>query len=248
MMKRFTTAATLLSLLLAALPLSGGGDVSLRGSRASMERQNRIARELDFSFLRTTREVNRFASAGRLVPVWGNEDFQVIADWPYARPVVRDFVTLLGADYRAGCGEPLVVTSLTRPLRAQPSNASPLSVHPAGMAVDLRVSARASCVRWLERELMSLEEAGLVDATREYHPPHFHVAVFPEPFEAHLAARAVDSVVTVAAARADSIQAAEHARVFAALAPVPTIAAAEPAPALRWPAVLAAVARLLLRV
>lgn len=80
MMKRFTTAATLLSLLLAALPLAGDVSVSLRGSRESMERQNRIARELDFSFLRTTRDVNRFASAGRLVPVPGNEDFRVIAD------------------------------------------------------------------------------------------------------------------------------------------------------------------------
>jgi hypothetical protein len=74
------------------------------------------------------------------------------------------------------------------------------------------------------------------------------VAVFPEAFEAHLAARAVDSVVAVAAARADSLAAEEQARSFAMLAAVPTIAAGEPVRASRWPAVLAVVVRLLLRV
>jgi hypothetical protein len=107
---------------------------------------------------------------------------------------VRAFIERIAGDYRAACGEQLVVTSLTRPALRQPRNASPLSVHPAGMAVDLRVSARAPCRNWLQQELLELEERGVLDATREYHPPHFHIAVFPTPYGEYEDAIAVDSL------------------------------------------------------
>src|SRR5690606_660185 len=119
--------------------------VTLRGSRASMLRQNRIAKEEAYSFLRTTKQVRSSVEDGSLVPLDGNEDYQVIAGHPFARPVVRAFVERLSAGYHEACGEQLVVTSLTRPAGRQPRNASPLSVHPAGMAVDLRVSRDAGC-------------------------------------------------------------------------------------------------------
>jgi hypothetical protein len=78
----------------------------------------------------------------------------------------------------------MVVTSLTRPLASQPGNAHELSVHPAGMAVDLRVPADANSRRWLEQTLLALETARVLDVTREHHPSHFHVAVFPEAYRA----------------------------------------------------------------
>jgi hypothetical protein len=168
-----------------ALAAPAGDDVAitLNGSRASMLRQNRIAKQELYSFLRTPTQVLRFVDDGYLVHLTGNADYAVIAGYPYARPVVRSFIERLSADYRSACGERLVVTSLTRPSTRQPRNASPLSVHPAGMAVDLRVSARAACRDWLSQELLTLEERGVLDATREYNPPHFHVAVFPSPFQ-----------------------------------------------------------------
>ena len=72
----------------------------------------------------------------------------------------------------------LVVTSLTRQLSRQPAHASRRSVHPVGMAVDLRHSWTRRCHRWLERELLRLEKAGAVQATWEADPPHYHVAVY----------------------------------------------------------------------
>jgi hypothetical protein len=57
------------------------------------------------------------------------------------------FVKRLAGQYRAACGERLVVTSLTRPASLQPRNASDRSVHPTGMAVDLRVPPTSSCRR-----------------------------------------------------------------------------------------------------
>jgi hypothetical protein len=155
-------------------------EVSLSGSRASMVRQNRIAKSEAYSFLRTPIQVRRFVDDGRLVVLRGNGNYRLAnVGYPYARPVVQAFVERLAQQYHTACGEPLVVTSLTRPANRQPRNASPLSVHPAGMAVDLRVPTRTSCRNWLTKQLLSLEEQGVIDATRERNPPHFHVAVFP---------------------------------------------------------------------
>ena len=162
---------------------------SLRGSRASMQRQNGIARDHDYSFLRTSSQVNRFVDLGLLVHLPGNDDYELAhVSYPYARPAVKLFVERLASQYRAACGEKLVVTSLTRPEAKQPRNASDLSVHPAGMAVDLRISQRAACRKWLESTLLSLEKQGVLDATRERYPPHYHVAVFPNPYQTYVAA------------------------------------------------------------
>lgn len=38
------------------------------------------------------------------------------------------------------------------------------------------------CRNWLESTLLYLEEAGVLEATRERRPPHFHVAVFPDQY------------------------------------------------------------------
>jgi LysM repeat protein len=161
---------------------------SLRGSPQAMQVQNRIAKQHDYTFLRTGAQVRQFVAAGYLVKLPGNADYQLAAvSYPYARPAVKTFVERLSAQYRAACGERLVVTSLTRPVREQPRNASALSVHPAGMAVDLRVSGRSQCRSWLERTLLSLERQGVLNAIRENRPPHYHVALFPNQYTQYVA-------------------------------------------------------------
>jgi hypothetical protein len=94
----------------------------------------------------------------------------------------------LGAQYRSACGEPLVVTSLTRPTTAQPVNASDRSVHPTGMALDLRTPRTRTCRVWLERVLLSLERAGVIEATLERFPVHYHIAVYPRQYSAYVEA------------------------------------------------------------
>jgi hypothetical protein len=118
--------------------------------------------------------------------------------YPYARPQVRLFVERLAAQYQGACGQPLVVTSLIRPLSDQPDNASSQSVHPTGMAVDIRRSSERACRSWLERVLLGLEANGLVEATRETQPPHYHVAVFPRPYAAYVARLTSAAAGTVA--------------------------------------------------
>lgn len=156
---------------------------SLRGSTASLDIQNDMARQHDFTYLATPTQVRRFVRSGYLVPVEGNADFDIHqVSFPYARPETELFVRRLAAQYRAACGEKLVVTSLTRPQNMQPRNASDRSVHPTGMAIDLRRSNRSACRGWLEDVLLSLEATGVLEATRENYPPHYHVVLFPEPY------------------------------------------------------------------
>lgn len=161
---------------------------SLRGSPATVERQNEAARAHDFTFLRDGAHVRRFVDAGYLVPVRGNHDYRVKRiSFPFARPEVELFLSRLGRQYEDACGEKLVVTSLTRPTTRQPRNASPRSVHPTGMAVDLRRSTNRYCREWLENLLLYLESRGVLEAVRERRPPHYHVAVFPKEYAAYVA-------------------------------------------------------------
>lgn len=197
--RSLAVAAAALACCLAAAPADAQ---SLRGSPATVERQNSAAREHDFTFLRDADHVRRFVDAGYLVRVRGNEDFRLKRPgrFPYARPEVRLFLRRLGRQYRTACGEQLVVTSLTRPSTRQPWNASPRSVHPTGMAVDLRRSTDPACRRWLEGVLLHLEGRGVVEAVRERRPPHYHVAVFPKPYVAHVASLGDEETAVAAAA------------------------------------------------
>ncbi|HEX6558891.1 MAG TPA: DUF5715 family protein, partial [Longimicrobiales bacterium] len=136
---------------------------TLRGSRATMRRQNTVAHKQDFTFLETSRDVRRFVESGLLVPVKSTSSLKLSdgVSYPYSRPAVKTFALRLAGQYKSSCGERLVVTSLTRPLSRQPWNSSELSVHPAGMALDIRVSDRRSCRRWLEQVLLGLERKGV---------------------------------------------------------------------------------------
>jgi hypothetical protein len=153
-----------------------------------MDRQNSMARQHDFTYIDTPSRVRFFAERGWLVPIESTGDFVVKADvsFPYARPEVELFVQRLGRQYRRACGEQLVVTSLTRPANRQPRNASDRSVHPTGMAVDVRYSWNRACRDWLEGVLVNLERQGVLEATLERRPRHYHVAIFPEQYSAYV--------------------------------------------------------------
>ena len=70
---------------------------NLRGSTASMDRQNRMARVHDFTYIETPARVRYFADQGWLVPVSSGRSHLVKGDvsFPYARPEVELFVQRL---------------------------------------------------------------------------------------------------------------------------------------------------------
>ena len=182
---RFAAGLLAAGLLSGGLP-GGASAQSLRGSSASLDRQVEQARRHDFTHLANAPQLRRFVDAGYLVRVAGNADYTLAnVSFPFARPEVRLFIERLSAQYRRACGERLVVTSLTRPLSHQPRNASVRSVHPTGMAIDLRLPA-GRCRAWLESVLLALEARGVLEATAERRPPHYHVAVYPKPYAAYV--------------------------------------------------------------
>ena len=191
-MSNFARAAALsLSLATAALGAAAPAHAGeLRGSPASMQRQHRVALDERYEFLADSAAVQALAREGRLEQLAGNEDYSVSrqVSYPYARPEVRELLERLAAEFRAATGEQLVVTSLIRVTKWQPRNAHKLSVHPAGMAVDLHVPHSPTARAWLERWLLALEDQGVLDATRERKPRHYHLAVFPDEYRTWAAA------------------------------------------------------------
>jgi len=177
-----------ISFLLVCLPGALLQAQSLKGSSAVMQRQNQIAVSYDYSFLKTSQDVRSFYQNGYLVKV-SNSDTLTIhnVSYPYARAEVKLFLERLSRQYQNACGEKLVVTSLTRPLDEQPRNASDVSVHPTGMALDLRIPRKGRCRSWLQSTLLSLEKSNVLDVTRERYPPHFHVALFTETYREYVA-------------------------------------------------------------
>jgi len=186
-MRRGTLGALAICLF-AAAPVRADVPVSLRGSPDAMARQHGVAQQAGYPFVRTPAEMADLEARGELTRLFGNHDygFREGVRSMVARPEMRVFIERLARDYRAACGEKLIVTSLTRPLNRQPRNAHRLSVHPAGIAVDLRVSRSADCRGWLEDTLLTMEEQGLLDGIRERSPPHYHVALFPDSYMDHI--------------------------------------------------------------
>lgn len=180
----FVAAALVASAVLGAHPADAQ---TLRGSRDAVDRTYRKARDHDLTFYRTPSAVRAAAREGELVRLEGNADYRVHqVSYPYVLPTTRTFVQRLAAQYRAACGEKLVVTSAVRPKSYRLANSVDRSVHPAGMAVDIRKPKRGRCATWLRRTLLHVEGRGAIDATEERHPPHFHVAVYPKQYLAYI--------------------------------------------------------------
>lgn len=175
-----------LSLLLAGASLAAADTAhaqTLRGSPGAVDRAYRQARTHDATFYASGGAVRSAARRGELVRLSGNADYRVAnVSYPYALPATRLFVQRLAKQYRSACGERLVVTSAIRPRSLRLMNSVEKTVHPAGLAVDLRKPARRACLAWLRRTLLSVEAEGVIEATEERFPPHFHVVVYPRPY------------------------------------------------------------------
>ena len=160
---------------------------SLRGSPSSIDRMYNHARANDITFYRTGTGVRSAAREGDLVRMSGNDDYRLAGvSYPYVLSATRTFVQRLGAQYREVCGEKLVITSGVRPTTLRLVNSTDRSVHPTGMAVDIRRPRGGRCLSWLRETLMHLERQGVIEATEERRPPHFHVAVFPAPYRRYV--------------------------------------------------------------
>ena len=134
-------------------------------------------------FYLTPTNIQRAIADNRLVPLTGDATYELTrgVGFSYATREARDFVLAFAPQYLSACGTPLTVTSAARPSSRQPRNANPHSVHPTGIAVDLRRPPRGPCLTWVRSALAALENDGIIEATEERHPAHLHLAVLVTP-------------------------------------------------------------------
>ena len=177
-------AVALLSVApVAAAQRAGRQPSALRGSKASVEKMYSFAREHGYPFYLTPATLDDAIAKGKLVPLPGDETYELArgVGFSYSTAESREFIMQFAPQYLAVCGTPLTVTSAARPMSRQPRNANPHSVHPTGIAVDIRRPYPGPCLTWVRSALAELESRGFVEATEEHHPVHIHLAVLKAP-------------------------------------------------------------------
>jgi hypothetical protein len=155
----------------------------LHGSKESVQKMWDFATMHGLVFYQTPRDIDDAVASGKLVPLEGDASYELTrgVGFSYATREARQFVVAFAPQYLAACGTPLIVTSAARPKSRQPRNSNPYSVHPTGIAVDIRRPPAGACQTWLRSALAELEDQGYIEATEERHPVHLHVAVLTEP-------------------------------------------------------------------
>ena len=155
---------------------------ALRGSRPKVQGTfyNTVARGV--TFYDGMDEARAAIAAGKFVPLYGDQYYATYRmTLAYATPEARTFIETLAPQFVEHCDEMMVVTSALRPKEKSPRNGSPWTVHPTGIAVDIRKPRNRACWTWLRQRLLDYQAEGIVDATEEFHPPHFHIAVKKAP-------------------------------------------------------------------
>lgn len=177
------------------IPKSGG---SLRGSRASMNRQNTVANNYNLSRIENNEQLDRMVRNAYLIKVEMKGKGYYLADDiiktrkyhkndpPLSRNFSRQFSTFFlyrfASQYNGHCDEPLRISSLVRTKEdnLHIPNASKRSAHLTGATIDIaRNGMCGDGLRWVRGVLSNLEKQGYIEATEERNPPHFHVMVFP---------------------------------------------------------------------
>ena len=165
------------------------GTVIVKGNKEAVIGAYNYAATAGYPFAKNEAAVQELASIGSLVKLEGPYLKLQDVSQPYALPAIARFTNRLAKQYaQRGCGK-LVVTSAMRTHEAQSqlSNGSDLSVHPAGMSVDLRrmtseEKGGSFCLSWLEKTLKTVEKERRIDVTFEESPRHFHVVVLPNEY------------------------------------------------------------------
>ena len=208
-MNRLRTAIVILSAIVAIAPTAhaqrakkssprvqkNSRPPELRGSKESVEKMYEFAQSNKLPFYLSPTNVRDAVAQQKLVPLTGDATYELTrgVGYSYSTPEARQFVQAFAPQYLAACGTPLTVTSAERPVTRQPRNANPHSVHPTGIAVDLRRPAAGPCLKWVRSALAELENKGIIEATEERRPAHLHIAVLVRPGEPVVLPQLVDA-------------------------------------------------------
>jgi len=166
----------------------------LRGSLASLERQNQRDEAEGLSRIEDDSQLEQMEGAGDIVPLPAAYGLRINPDLPvnrrYCRPWTSRFLTDLARSHYARFHRPLQVNSAVRTVEFQRAliavngNAAPAdgdiaSPHLTGAAVDLgKKGLSLSEISWMRAWLLPLQTAGKIDVEEEFYQACFHITVY----------------------------------------------------------------------
>lgn len=175
----------------------------LRGTHASLVRQDRRDREEGLRRIRDEAQLHALVRDHTLIPLPLNADLQadpqLAHDRRYTRPWTVDFLRDLSRAYMHRFGEPLVITSAVRPAtyqrrltwrngNAAPANGRIASPHEYGATIDIgKKGMTAREKAWMRGYLYPIQKAGQIDVEEEFYQACFHVTVYTNYVPAPLA-------------------------------------------------------------
>lgn len=166
----------------------------LRGSRASLLRQNEKTTAEGFVRIRDEKQLNELRAEHELVLVPANAGLQVNPNLPYnrryCRPATAEFLSDLARVHYERFHRPLQVNSAVRTMTVQREligvngNAAAISgelasPHLTGAAVDIgKKDLSVSEIAWMRAWLLPLQRAGKIDVEEEFYQACFHITVY----------------------------------------------------------------------
>ncbi len=166
----------------------------LRGSLASLERQNRRNEAEGLTRIEDDAQLEQMERARDIVPLPASASLRVNPDLPanrrYCRPWTSRFLTNLARSHDARFHRPIQVNSAVRTVAFQRAliavngNAAPAegdiaSPHLTGAAVDIgKKGMSLSEISWMRAWLLPLQTAGKIDVEEEFYQACFHITVY----------------------------------------------------------------------
>lgn len=172
----------------------GGMPAPLRGSLASLERQNERLDAEGLERIENEADLRERIEHGLLVPLPVSSALTVNADLPelhrYCRPWTAQFLTDLARAHEAAFQRPLEVSSAVRPAdyqrrlmqtngNAAPAEGDIVSPHETGATIDIAKGGLSRDeIAWMRRRLAALQAEGKIDVEEEFQQACFHITVY----------------------------------------------------------------------
>lgn len=178
----------------AAGTLSGRTPTPLKGSLASLERQNARVEDDNLERIEDENDLAARIANGLLVPLPASKSLTVNPrleeNHRYCRPWTADFLADLAQAHEAAFHRPLQVSSAVRTVAYQKKlertngNAAAaegdiVSPHLTGSTIDIAKSGlNRKELAWMRQRLAALQTAGQIDVEEEFRQSCFHITVY----------------------------------------------------------------------
>jgi hypothetical protein len=178
----------------ATLHLPAAGSSSLRGSLASLERQNAVLESENMERILDESDLASRIAHGLLVPIPASADLTVnpnlIPTHRYCRPWTAQFLADLARAHAKAFHRPFEVSSAVRTVEYQKrlmrtnGNAAAaegdiVSPHLTGATIDIAKQGMSRAeLAWMRSHLLALQNEGKLDAEEEFEQACFHIAVY----------------------------------------------------------------------